>query len=130
MPSESEWEFAAQGGILGKGYEYSGGDKLEEVGWFNGNSKGKPHPIGGLAPNELGIFDMSGNVWEWCEDIWSNKVQEVPLEVNLMPGVVINRVIRGGSWYDPAGYCKVGKRDLWRSDYRNGYVGFRLAHSL
>ena len=132
LPTEAQWEYAARGGGKSKGYGYSGGDNLGEVGWYWDNSGSSTHPVRQKKPNELGLYDMSGNVWEWCRDNceWKGGV----VTDTYRDGVVdpwchsgSRRVGRGGSWRNYAGYC--------RSAYRNGFdpsnsdynVGFRLA---
>jgi sulfatase modifying factor 1 len=117
LPSEKEWEFAAREGTLTRGYTYSGSNDLDEVGWYSGNSGDAVHEVGKKQANELGIFDMSGNVFEWSGS-WS-------------PGLEGSyRVIRGGGWYDYAGYCAVADRDgRYPGSRYNNLLGFRVALS-
>ena len=110
LPTEAEWEYAARGGNQSQGYEYSGSDFLKEVGWYYENSNDKTHPVGQLKPNELGLYDMSGNVWEWCEDQNGS-----------------DRVVRGGGWHFTAVYCRAAYRLSYSPTLRIYYVGFRLA---
>jgi hypothetical protein len=121
LPTEAEWEYAARGGSLSKGYVYAGSNDPNKVSWNDNNSDNKMHPVGEKAPNELGLYDMSGNVWEWCEDL-----------ARLYPCCKggdytgYSRVIRGGSWNFPPRFCRVACRGS--SDWdRYNYVGFRLA---
>lgn len=132
LPSEAQWEYAARGG---KGsdkrptYQYAGGDKLDEVGWYNENSHSETKPVGLKLPNELGICDLSGNVDEWCEDHWHDTYANAPndgsawLDESQQGGY---RVLRGGGWYlDPLG-CRSSYR--YHYDPANDYyaVGFRV----
>jgi formylglycine-generating enzyme required for sulfatase activity len=128
LPTEAEWEFSARGGREGKGYVYSGSNDLNEVGYFYENANDETHTAGKKRPNELGIFDMSGNVWEWCSDWYGSYVSQPVLNPQGASTGDL-RVLRGGSWNDNARYCQVSSR------YRNipsgrfyGY-GFRLVLS-
>lgn len=124
LPSEAEWEFAAKGGKKSMGYKYSGSDSVGEVAWYGTNSGSKTHPVGLKSPNELEIFDMSGNVWEWCNDMsgyYSSVSQTNP------KGAVAgySRVIRGGSWGDRSKRCRVSNRS--GTSPLNGHgLGLRL----
>jgi formylglycine-generating enzyme required for sulfatase activity len=117
LPSEEEWEFAARGGVQTRGYTYSGSNTLKDVGWFNENSVDKASPVASKAPNELGIFDMSGNVWEWC--------------FSAKDGSATERAFRGGAWNGVGSVCSVASRNYFFPDYRgNGFgTGFRVAVS-
>ncbi len=126
LPTEAEWEFAARGGRRSKGYEYSGGPELKDVGWYAENSNSRTHPGGQKKANELGLYDMSGNVWEWCQDWYAD---EYPANLNKNysgPEEGSYRVMRGGSWNDNAGYCRTADRGNRDPDYRNDLIGFRL----
>ncbi|MEM9723343.1 MAG: formylglycine-generating enzyme family protein [Bacteroidota bacterium] len=107
MPSEAEWEYVARGGIYSEGYLYAGSDRLEQVGWYSGNSELKSHPVGKKLSNELGINDMSGNVREWVEDRWHRDYKGAPTDGNawIDKGRVAFRVRRGGSWDSNAYRC-------------------------
>ena len=124
LPTEAEWEYAARGGNRSHGYKYSGSDTLNDISWFGGNSAYRTHPVGGKTPNELGLYDMSGNVWEWCLDgkrEYSGRAQSNPIgSGNLY-------VIRGGAWKDKARYCRVSNRFCPFLSGRNEYIGLRLA---
>ena len=128
LPTEAEWEYAARGGSQSKGYKYSGSNTLDDVAWHYGNSSSKTHPVGQKQPNKLGIYDMSGNVWEWCQDwygVYSSSSQTNPTG----PSSGSYRVLRGGSRFDGAWYCRVSFRRSYdpRTRYDNG--GFRLVCS-
>jgi formylglycine-generating enzyme required for sulfatase activity len=124
LPTEAEWEYAARGGRQSNGYVYAGGNDPNKVSWNNSNAGSKTHPVGGKASNELGLYDMSGNVYEWCED-WYKPY----------PGCKgsdytgSSRVFRGGSWDNYPRYCRVANRLNSAPDYRSDYVGFRLART-
>jgi formylglycine-generating enzyme required for sulfatase activity len=124
LPTEEEWEYAAKGGKESRGYIYAGSDNLDDVAWFSKNSNGKTHAVGEKLPNELGIHDMSGNVWEWCQD-WYKPYPGC--SGTDRTGVL--RVYRGGSWDYGAGNCRASFRDSLGPGYRNFDLGFRLAAS-
>jgi formylglycine-generating enzyme required for sulfatase activity len=129
LPTEAEWEYAARGGSKSKGNKYAGCNNLDEAGWYDYNSGRKTHPVGQKKPNELGLYDMSGNVWEWCADWYG----DYPSDARTNPeGPVrgLNRVGRGSGWGDNQQGCRVAYRDGWNPGGRNGYLGFRLARSL
>jgi formylglycine-generating enzyme required for sulfatase activity len=118
LPSQAEWEWAALGGVKSCGFEYAGGDDLGAVGWYSENSGGFAHQVGQKAPNELGLFDMSGNVWEWCWDLHTAGEY---------------RARRGGSWNAPGACCRAALRDQFPYNspgrYFCGETGLRLARA-
>ena len=125
MPTEAEWEFAARGGNKSKGYHYSGSDIIGGVAWYSKNTRSKTNAVKTKAANELGIYDMSGNVHEWCSDWYgeySSRAQTDPTG----PTTGTTRVIRGGSWRSDALYCRCAFRH-YSPSYRNNYLGVRLA---
>lgn len=127
LPTEAEWEFAARGGRMSRGFKYSGSNNLDKVAWKDGNSGNSTHPVGTKFPNELGIFDLSGNVCEWCNDWYSPTYYEVSPEQNPQgPLSGIQRVIRGGSWFFDHSGLRTTERAGGNPDFRYGYVGFRL----
>ncbi|MBL7828084.1 MAG: SUMF1/EgtB/PvdO family nonheme iron enzyme [Saprospiraceae bacterium] len=128
LPTEAEWEFAARGGVHSKGFEYAGSNDLEEVGWYDKNSGSSTNPIGQKKVNELGIHDMSGNVWEWCHD-WYGDYPTSPQNNPQGPTSGSYRVRRGGSWDDFPALCRVARRSYWIPDNRRNYLGFRLART-
>lgn len=130
LPTEAEWEFAARGGTKSENYKYSGSHSLEDVGWFKENSQGKPHPVGQKKANELGLYDMSGNVFEWCQD-WYGSYSAFPnLQDPPGPPSGFSRVRRGGSWFQPSLGCRVSDRDFFTPTAKFYDFGFRLARSL
>ena len=132
LPSESEWEFAARGGRESAGYVYSGSDKLKQVGWFDENSGSETHPVGQKMANELGLYDMSGNVWEWCSDIWHDNYNDAPVNGTpwLSDDMSPDRVLRGGGAYGESQSCRVASRGNDRPVVGYSTLGFRLALSL
>jgi len=125
LPTEAEWEYAARGGKYSKGFKFSGSDDLGNVAWFEQNSDSSTHEVGLKQPNELGLYDMSGNVWEWCSDFfgdYSSDSQTNPEGPTQGP----YRVLRGGSWCINARYCRVSNRNSYTPDYRSNFNGFRL----
>ena len=126
LPTEAEWEFAARGGNNSKGCKYSGGDNINNVAWYDGNSGGKTHAVGRKTPNELGIYDMSGNVWEWCQD-WYGSYGGGSQTAPSGPSSGSFRVLRGGSWINGARYCRVSSRNYYGPGSRGNNHGFRLA---
>ena len=128
LPTEAEWEYAARGGNKSRGYQYSGSSNLSDVAWYKDNSGSKTHTVGSRQANELGIYDMSGNVWEWCQDsfgTYSNSSQVNPTGANSRS----KRVIRGGCWYYSAGCCRSSYRDYNTPGSRFDNLGFRLVLS-
>ena len=125
LPTEAEWEFAARGGKQSKGYKYSGSDNIGVVAWYTGNSGGKTHQVGTKEPNELGIYDMSGNVWEWCGD-WYGSYSSSAQTNPTGPSSGSDRVLRGGSWYSNASYCRVSFRNYYNPSSRYNRCGFRV----
>ena len=134
LATEAEWEFAARGGNKSKGYKYSGSNDINEVAWYGfysggGTSGETTNPVGTKKANELGIYDMSGNVWEWCNDwyaLYTDEAQTNPQG----PNEGSNRVIRGGSWNSAAQSCRVSTRRNAHPSYRDDRLGFRVALSL
>jgi formylglycine-generating enzyme required for sulfatase activity len=133
LPTEAEWEFAARGGNETKRTKYSGSDNLDEVGWYTENTKDSgTRPVAGKKANKFGLFDMSGNVWEWCEDDWHDNYEGAPADSKAwleQSGRGTLRVYRGGSWNFGALNCRVSHRNGDTPGYRSNSLGFRLASS-
>ncbi|MEF2644140.1 MAG: formylglycine-generating enzyme family protein [Paramuribaculum sp.] len=128
LPTEAEWEFAARGGNRSRGYKYSGSDNLSSVAWYTDNSGSKTHPVGTKSSNELGIYDMTGNVWEWCQDWYDSDYYSKSASTNPKgPATGSNRVCRGGCWNFNAGCCRVSYRCDFSPVFRSSGLGFRLA---
>jgi len=128
LPTEAEWDYAAKGGKNCKAYSYSGSHDVSASAWYNSNSDGKSHPVGLKMPNELGICDMSGNVWEWCSDFYGSYNNF--LETNPKgPSNGSQHVFRGGSWHFTQEHCRISNRLGSSSDLRAIDGGFRLVLS-
>jgi len=125
LPTEAEWEYAARGGQQSEGYRYAGSNSLHEVAWYKFNSSLSIHPVATLNPNELGIYDMSGNVSEWCKD-WYGSYNSASITDPTGAYSGSNRVIRGGNWYSSADFCRVSSRSFFQPGNRNYFFGLRL----
>ena len=131
LPTEAEWEYAARGGQQSRGYQYAGGNKLREVGWYCGNSPMETKEVGQKHPNELGIYDMSGNIWEWCKDWYDEKYYEKCYKKNQVdnpqgPNSGMYYVVRGGRWNSPQICCRCTHRHCYYPGIRHRDFGFRL----
>ena len=126
LPTEAEWEFACRGGNNSRGYKYSGSDDIDSVAWYKDNSGGNTHPVATKLSNELGICDMSGNVWEWCSD-WYDKYSSGSQVNPKGPYDGTTHVDRGGSWISDAGHCRSSIRNYCSPVARYCYLGFRLS---
>ena len=126
LPTEAEWEYAARGGSRTSAYTYSGSNYLSDVGWYTDNSGSTTHAVGSKKANELGLYDMSGNVWEWCAD-WYGSYGSSSQTDPRGPYSGSSRVLRGGSWSRSASGCRVAYRYSDSPSYRFNYGGFRLA---
>ena len=129
LPTEAEWEYAARGGAVaaatGQYFIYAGSNDIGQVAWYRENAGSKTHPVGGKKANQLGIFDLAGNVWEWCSDWYGT----YPTAAETDPkGAATGefRVLRGGSWYFNAQYCRAANRNYLEPTLRLNSIGFRL----
>ena len=127
LPTEAQWEKAARGGNKSKGYEYSGSNNVDEVGWYGDNSGHETHPVGQKKPNELGIYDMSGNVYEWCSDWYSSSYySSSPRNNPEGPSSGSCRVRRGGGWSSSAWTLRCANRHDRDPSFRSDLLGFRI----
>jgi hypothetical protein len=130
LPTEAQWEYAARGGQMSKGYSYSGSNDPDLVAWYESNSDGQTHPVGSKQPNELGIYDMSGNVWEWCLDWYSPSYYEKFKDTSARnpegPDAGRYKVLRGSAWFFSSLYKPVTYRYRLNPDYSNHMYGFRI----
>lgn len=129
LPTEAEWEFASRGGNKTHGFKYCGSNDPNDVAWYESNSNGETQNVATKQANELGIYDMSGNVWEWCADWYgdyNSNIQTNPTG----PKNGTDRVNRGGCWGNVASDCRSSVRQYDDEDFRNHCLGFRLALSL
>lgn len=138
LPTEAEWEYAAKGGRSNKGYQYSGSNELDKVGWYSENSEKEIHPVGQKEPNELGIYDMSGNIWEYCHDWYSDTYYSENKRRNIVKNPICShphklgpaelecRVARGGSAHMGDSLARVTYRIKWEIGNKSDFLGFRL----
>jgi formylglycine-generating enzyme required for sulfatase activity len=119
LPTEAEWEYAARGGNKSHGYKYSGSNSIGQVAWYTDNSGSTTHPVATKSPNELGIYDMTGNVWEWTSDLWCSNYNS--------SRTGSGRVFRGGGWGSNARICRVSFRCNDEPSDASSGLGFRLA---
>ncbi len=126
LPTEAQWEFACRGGNNSRGYKYSGSNDIDNVAWYDGNSGYKTHPVATKLPNELGIYDMTGNVWEWCSD-WYGDYSSGAQTNPKGPNDGSARVYRGGSWGSRTRYFRSSSRGYYGPGDRNDYLGLRLS---
>ena len=128
LPTEAEWEFAARGGNYSRHYKYSGSNHIDDVAWYIDNSNKRPHPVGTKQANELGLYDMSGNVGEWCSD-WDGSYSSYSQTNPTGPNSGSSRVNRGGFWRYNARYCRTPERSSNAPDYCVNFIGLRLVLS-
>ena len=127
LPTEAEWEFAARGGNYSRRYKYSGSNYIGDVAWYGENSGDRTHPVGTKQANELGLYDMSGNVWEWCSD-WKGSYSFYSQSNPTGPSG-FSRVLRGGYYGDDARCCRSSNRDSCTPDIHGSNFGLRLVLS-
>ena len=126
LPTEAEWEYAARGGNKSQGYKYSGSNTIDDVAWYDDNSGETVHDVATKQPNELGLYDMSGNVCEWCSDWYNNYTSDAQLNPTG-PTSGSSHVVRGGSWQHVADDCSIARRMSLPPNFHYGYMGLRLA---
>jgi formylglycine-generating enzyme required for sulfatase activity len=130
LPTEAEWEFAARGGNNSNQYLYSGDNEIDQVGWFEANSKENVAKVGQKRPNELGLYDMSGNVMEWCYDFYRDNYYADTKRDNIFgPDTGTEKVARGGSWFTPNSLCRSTFRMAYPPNSRGGSIGFRICRT-
>lgn len=128
LPTETEWEYAARGGSHWRdGFSFSGSNDADSVAWYGRRHGDHTQPVAQKAPNQLGLYDMSGNVWEWCQDAHTFEVQMIPVDGSAFTGSSNDRVLRGGCFHNGAIHCTVSKRYEIQKDFHDGCIGFRLA---
>ena len=128
LPTEAEWEFAARGGNYSRHYKYSGSNYIGDVAWYGDNSGNRTHPVGTKQANELGLYDMSGNVWEWCSD-WYGSYSSYSQSNPTGPNSGSSRVERGGNWYNYARRCRSSNRLNYAPGNSYCNLGLRLVLS-
>ena len=128
LPYEAEWEFASKGGTKSNGYKYSGSNIIDEVAWYNANSGSQTHDVASKLANELGIYDMSGNVWEWCEDWFDENYYKYSPSTNPTgPSDGYSWLNKGGGWKSGAKYCRSAYRGEGNEGETESFLGLRLA---
>lgn len=131
LPSETEWEYAAKGGIhWSDGFIFSGSNNIDEVGWYKYNSLDRSEPVGQKKPNQLGIYDMSGNVWEWCSDYFHSDTSKIPKDGSPCLDTSADRVLRGGCFHNWAIHCTATKRYAIIPEHKDPCISFRLVLSF
>jgi len=129
LPSEAQWEYACRAGTPGP---YAGTGNLDDMGWHTGNSGRQTHDVGSKKPNQFGLHDLHGNLWEWCEDKYDSAFYSKPAAAKPNPVATsgADRVVRGGSFDYPAAYCRSAYRSAGLPGDRSKFIGFRLARTL
>jgi sulfatase modifying factor 1 len=131
LPSEAEWEYAARGGNKSKGYTFSGSNEIDSVGWCESNSGNKPHPVGQRNANELGLYDMSGNILQWCSDWYDPEYyKSSPVQNPQGPNLGKTKVLKGGAYNVYISYCRVTIRPNISPEKRYPNTGLRLVRDL
>jgi formylglycine-generating enzyme required for sulfatase activity len=127
LPTETEWEYAARGGIHWQDYFiFSGSDNIDEVGWYKHNSGNESKTVGQKKPNQLGLYDMCGNLWEWCSDYFQSNTNSIPRDGSPCTEESADRVLRGGCYHNWGIHCTVMKRYAIGAIYKDPCIGFRL----
>jgi formylglycine-generating enzyme required for sulfatase activity len=130
LPAEAEWEYACRAGTK---TAYSFGDSVNDLrdhAWFNGNAKGEDPPVGKKKPNNWGLYDMHGYIWEWCQDAWQPSYENAPKDGSAVRADgAKERIMRGGSWADPAESCRSAHRGHAAADHRSDAIGFRCVRA-
>lgn len=129
LPTEAEWEYAAAGGKTAKTGKYAGSGPLDAIAWYSGNALRHPHPVGQKQPNSAGLYDFSGNVWEWCHDWFDKNYYSGSRNAQNPSGPLSGemRCLRGGSWNNSGKHLRIANRSSRYADFRDGSVGFRVA---
>jgi formylglycine-generating enzyme len=130
LPTEAEWEYAARGGpYWHDGFRFSGSNNIDAVAWYDRRHGDHTQPVALKAPNQLGIYDMSGNVWEWCQDVFTRDVSSIPDDGTARVGPEPERILRGGCFHNWAIHCTASKRYEIGRDCHDGCIGFRIVLS-